>query len=376
MIKRMIIMLVAVGVVLGAVFGFQVFKAHIIKHVLASFANPPQTVSTTTAGYQPWHPAIDAVGSLAAVQGANLSLEVAGLVTAIGFHSGADVQKGQLLLRLRDDDDVARLHALQATAVLARITYDRDRKQFRAQAVSQATIDADAATLKNDEAQVAAQQAVVDQKTLRAPFTGTLGIRAVDLGQYLAAGTTVVGLQALDTLYADFYLPQQDLARIRVGLDVAVTVDAYKGRSFPGRIVAINPAVDPNSRNVQVRAALANPGRLLRPGMFATLAIDAGSPERHITLPQTAIAYNSYGESVFVVVHRKAAAKGAPDLFAEQKFITTGPTRGDQVAVLTGLAAGDVVVTSGQIKLHNGSPVLIDNAVQPLDAAHPVLMDP
>lgn len=376
MTKRMIVMLIAVGVVLGAVFGFQMVKARIIKHVLASFANPPQTVSTTTAGYQQWHPAINAVGSLTAVQGANLSLELAGLVTEIDFRSGEDVQKGQVLLRLRADDDIARLHALEATAMLARINYDRDRKQYRAQAVSQATIDTDAATLKNDEAQVAAQQAVVDQKVLRAPFSGTLGIRAVDLGQYLPAGTTVVGLQALETLFADFYLPQQDLSRIRVGQDMTATVDAYPGRTFSGRIVAINPAVDPNSRNMEVRAALPNPGHLLRPGMFATLAVGSGAPEPHITLPQTAIAYNSYGDSVFVVVHKKPAAKGAPDLFTEQKFVTTGPTRGDQVAVLTGLTAGEVVVTSGQIKLRNGSPVLISNTVQPLDSAHPVVMDP
>ena len=317
MAKRMIIMLVAVGLVLGGVFGFQMMKARIIKHVMASFANPPQTVSTTVASLQDWRASIGAVGSLTAVQGANLSLEVPGIVTEIDFRSGENVQKGQVLLRLRADDQIAQLHALQATAELARINYDRDLKQYRAQAVSQATLDTDAATLKNDEAQVAAQQALVDQKILRAPFSGTLGIRAVDLGEYLQAGTTVVGLQSLDPMFADFYLPQQDLSRISVGQPVTATIDAYPGKTFPGRIMAINPAVDPNSRNVQVRADLPNPDHLLRPGMFATLDIESGAPEPHITLPQTAVAYNSYGDSVFVVVH-KAAAKGAPSLFAEE----------------------------------------------------------
>jgi len=376
MAKRMIIMLVAVGLVLGGVFGFQALKARIIKHVMASFANPPQTVSTITAGLQEWQPAISAVGSLTAVEGANLSLEVAGIVTEIDFHSGEDVQKGQVLLRLRADQDIAQLHALEATARLARINYDRDLKQYRAQAVSQATLDTDRATLANDEAQVAAQQAAVDHKILRAPFSGTLGIRAVDLGQYLAAGTTVVGLQALDTIFADFYLPQQDLSRIQVGQSVTAAFDAYPGRSFAGHIIAINPAVDPNSRNFQVRAELPNPGHLLRPGMFATLDIEGGKLEPRITLPQTAVAYNSYGDSVFIVVHKPPAAKGAPQLFAEQTFVTVGPTRGDQVAVVKGVKAGDVVVTSGQVKLHNGSPVIINNKVQPLNSAHPVLTDP
>jgi len=376
MVKRMIFMLFAVGLVVAALVGFQMFKTRMIKRAMAAFANPPQTVSTITASEQEWRPALTAVGSLTAVQGANLSLEVSGIVTEIDFRSGADVQKGQILLRLRVDDDIARLHALEATAELARINYNRDLRQFRAQAVSQATLDTDAATLKNDEAQVAAQQAIVDQKILRAPFSGELGIRAVDLGQYLSAGTTVVGLQALDTLFDDFYLPQQDLSRIRVGQNVTALVDAYPGREFPGKIAAIDSAVDSSSRNIEVRAALPNAEHLLRPGMFTTLSIDAGVPEQRITLPQTAVAYDSYGNSVYVVVHKPVTGPGTPELFAEQKFVTLGATRGDQVAVLKGLRSGDVVVTSGQVKLRNGSPVVISNTVQPLDEAHPVVADP
>jgi len=372
MAKRMIIMLIAVSVVLGLVFGFQVFKAHIIKKVMASLANPPQTVSTVVAGYSEWQPATAAVGSLRAVNGANLSLEVPGIVSQIDFKSGDDVPAGKVLLRLRADDDIAKLHALQATATLAQINYDRDRKQFAARAVSRATLDTDEATLKNDQAQVAAQQAIVDQKILRAPFAGHIGIRQVDLGQYLAAGTQVVTLQALDPLYADFYLPQQALAHLKVGQAATVQVDTYQGENFSGQIIAISPQVDPSSRNVQVRATLANPNHRLLPGMFATLDIDTGAKQRLITLPQTAIAYNPYGDTVYIVLDKGGKnATGQPNLIAQQTFVTTGATRGDQVAVLKGIKAGDVIVSAGQIKLHNDIPVLINNSVQPLNDRHP-----
>ncbi|MGH7104859.1 MAG: efflux RND transporter periplasmic adaptor subunit [Acetobacteraceae bacterium] len=376
MARRMIVMLIAVGVVLGGIVGFQSFKAHIITRVMASLANPPQTVSAIKADYQGWKPALSAVGTLTAEQGAELSLQLPGIVSTIAFKSGQDVQKGAVLLRLRDDEDAARLRALQATANLARITYERDRKLAPGRVISQATLDTDAANFENAEAQVATQRALLDQKVLRAPFSGHLGIRAVDLGQYLPAGTTVVGLQALDHLFADFYLPQQDLARLRVGQPVTATIDAWPDRHFPGRIVAINPKVDPNSRNVLVRAELANPDHTLLPGMFARISIGTGEEEQRITLPATAISYNSYGDSVFVVVPGKEQAKGQPQHIAEQKFVDLGPSRGDQVSVLKGVAQGDLVVTAGQMKLHNGSPVMVNNTVQPSDSANPSLVDP
>jgi membrane fusion protein, multidrug efflux system len=375
MTKRMIIMLIAVAVVLGGVFGFQVFKANIIKHVMASLANPPQTVSTVTAGYQQWQPAVSAVGTLRAVNGAELSLQLAGIVSELDFKSGDDVRAGQVLLRLRSDDDVAKLQSLQATAELAQITYDRDRKQLQAQAISRATLDSDVASLKNNQAQVAEQQAVVDQKILRAPFAGHLGIRAVDLGQYLAAGTQVVTLQALDPLYLDFFLPQQALANIKVDQAVVVHVDTWPGVNFAGQIIAINPQVDPTSRNVQIRATLPNPDHRLLPGMFATLDISTGAPQHQITLPQTAVAYNPYGDTVYVVLDKGKDAQGKPQLIAQQTFVTTGDTRGDQVAILKGIKAGDVIVSAGQIKLHNGSPVVVNNTVQPTDNPHPDVAD-
>ena len=237
-------------------------------------------------------------------------------------------------------------------------------------------MDTDAANLKNAKAQVAEQQAVLDKKSLRAPFAGHLGIRAVDLGQYLGAGTAIVTLQALDPIFLDFFVPQQSVDQVRIGQTVAVKVDAFKDRTFPGEISAINPKVDSNSRNVQIRATLKNPDHKLLPGMYATVEIATGAPQNYITLPQTAITYNPYGDTVYVVDNTSAASGGKPQLIARQTFVTTGATRGDQVAVLKGVNEGDMIVTAGQIKLHNGSPVLIDNSITPTaDAAPAVPLD-
>jgi membrane fusion protein (multidrug efflux system) len=371
MTKRMVIMLVAVAVVLGGIYGFQVFKGIMIKKFMSALGNPPQTVSVSKAGYSEWQPTIEAIGSLRAVKGADLSLEVSGVVDTISFNSGDDVEAGAVLLTLRSQDDTAKLESLQATAQLNQITYDRDQKQFKLQAVSQATLDTDAANLKNANAQVAQQQAILDKKTLRAPFAGHLGIRAVDLGQFLSAGTAIVTLQALDPVFVDFFVPQQAVAQVQIGQTVAVKIDAYKGQTFTGEITALNPKVDASSRNVQIRATLKNPDHKLLPGMYATVDISTGAPQKYITLPQTVITYNPYGDTVYIVDDKGTDANGKPQLIARQTFVTTGPTRGDQVAVLKGVNDGDTIVTAGQIKLHNGSIVLIDNSIAPTADATP-----
>jgi membrane fusion protein (multidrug efflux system) len=376
MIKRMVIMLVMVGIVLAGIFGFQVFKAGMIKKFMAQAASPPQTVSASKVSASDWQSKIEAVGSLRAVKGADLSIEVAGVVDTISFNSGDDVQEGAPLLKLRADDDIAKLESLQAQAQLSQITYDRDQKQLKINAVSQATIDTDAANLKNAKAQVAQQQAILDKKFLRAPFAGHLGIRSVDVGQYLAPGTAIVTLQALDPIYLDFFVPQQEVARIKLGEAVEVRIDAFADQVFAGEIAAINPRVDASSRNVQVRAALKNPDHRLLPGMYATVAIPTGAPEHLVTLPQTAIAYSPYGDTVYLVEQDGNDQDGKPKLIARQTFVTTGATRGDQVAVLKGVKEGDMIVTAGQIKLHNGSVVLINNTVAPTaDAAPTVPID-
>lgn len=371
MTKRMVIMLVAVAIVLGGIFGFQLFKAAMIKKFMSAMASPAQTVSSTKAAYSQWQPTIEAIGSLRAVKGADLSLEVSGVVDSISFNSGDDVVEGAVLLKLRANDDAAKLQSLQATAQLNKLNYERDQKQFKIQAVSQATLDADAANLKNADAQVAQQQAILDKKTLRAPFAGHLGIRAVDIGQYLGAGTAIVTLQALDPIFMDFFVPQQAIDQVRIGQKVALKVDAYKDQVFSGEIAAVNPKVDASSRNVQVRATLRNADHKLLPGMYATIDIATGAPQEYITLPQTAITYNPYGDTVYIVDGNGTDAAGKAQAVARQTFVTVGSTRGDQVAVLKGVKEGDTVVTAGQIKLHNGSPVVIDNAIAPTADASP-----
>ena len=375
MTKRMIIMLIAVGVVFGGVFGFQIFKNAMIKKFMSAMPQPPQTVSTVTAAIQEWQPQIEAVGSLRAVNGADLAFEVSGIVKELHFKSGDDVAAGDILLTLRADDDIAKLEALQATAALSGIVQQRDQEQFKIRAVSQATLDTDAANLKNAKAQVAEQEAVIAKKTLRAPFAGHLGVRAVDIGQYISAGTTVVTLQALDPIYADFFLPQQALNQIRLEQAVTIKIDTYPDQDFSGTITAINPKVDAATRNVQVRATLKNPDRRLLPGMYASVNVAAGSKQRYITLPQTAVTYNPYGETVYVIDDKGQDPQGHPQLIARQIFVTAGSKRGDQVAILSGVEEGQTVVTAGQMKLRNGSPLAIDNTIRPTADANPLPID-
>ncbi|MEH2571760.1 efflux RND transporter periplasmic adaptor subunit [Bradyrhizobium sp. AZCC 1708] len=340
MFRRMAIMLVAVGVVFAAIFGFQAFKAAMIQKAIATLRNPPQTVSTIAAETQPWRDRLQAVGSARAEKGADLSPQVSGLVKAIHFRSGEKVEKGALLVELEATEEIARLHAIQATAELSQLNYDRNKQLLTTNAVSQQTLDTALATLKNNQAQVAQQQAVVDYKSIRAPFSGRLGIRRIDLGQYIAPGTTIVTLQQLDPIYIDFYLPQQALASIRVGQTVVAEVDTYPGHKFTGRILAISPRINEASRNVQVRATFDNPDDKLRPGMFASIEIEVGTPNQYVTLPKTAIYHNAYGDIAYLVETSKGGEGAQDHKIARQVFVKTGPTRGDQVAVLEAFSPG------------------------------------
>jgi membrane fusion protein (multidrug efflux system) len=373
MTKRMLLMLVLVGLVFGGIFGFQAFKAHMIRKFMAAQGQPVQTVSTAKAAYGEWQPSFDAVGTLVAVRGADLAPEIAGIVTAIRFKSGDDVKAGAPLVDLNAAQEIAQLQALEASAQLAGINYARDAEQLKVKAVSQAVVDTDAANLKAARAQLANQQALIDKKRIRAPFAGRLGIRAVNLGQYVSAGTKLVTLQALDPIFVDFSVPQSLLGSIAVGQEVAAKSDAFPGERFDGKVTAIDAKVDPATRNATVRASLQNPQHRLLPGMFATVEVHTGTVQRYLTLPQAAISYNPYGDTVYVVDEQGKGPAGKPKLVAEQRFVTTGATRGDQVAVLSGIKEGDIVVTAGQIKLRNGSPIVINNALQPLNnpAPHP-----
>jgi membrane fusion protein (multidrug efflux system) len=369
-VKRLVIVVVVLAILFGLVFGWGALKAHFIGKFLATLPYQPQTVSDITAADAAWQPSMSAVGSVIAINGANLSSEVSGIVDSINFESGDTVSPGQTLLTLRTNNDPAMLAQLQATAAVDESNYERDRKQFRADAVSAAQVDSDRATYLAAEAQVQGQLAEMAEKVVKAPFAGTLGIRQVNLGQYLAAGTEIVSLQQLDPLFVDFYLPQQALAQIKTAQPVTVAIDAFPGHAFPGTISAINSVVDTASRTIQVRATIQNTSLLLRPGMFATITIVVGAPARLITLPQTAITYNPYGDTVYVL-HKGQDHAGKPALIASQTFVKVGDTRGDQVAILKGVSSGDLVVTAGQLKLHNGSTVIVDNAVPVPDDAHP-----
>ncbi|WP_233863453.1 efflux RND transporter periplasmic adaptor subunit [Paraburkholderia adhaesiva] len=372
MAKRMIIMLICVGLLLGALVGFNLFRAHMIKQFMASNAAPPATVTAAVASYQTWQPQLAAVGSLRAVRGVEVTTEVAGLVREIAFNSGQEVKTGQVLVRLNDDSDRAQLASLQAAAELAQTVYKRDQAQFGIQAIAKAQLDADAADLKSKRAQVDQQAALVEKKTIRAPFAGRVGITTVNPGQYINPGDAIVTLQAIDPIYADFYLPQKQLGQLQVGQAIVVDTDAFGNRAFDGKIRSINPRVDSATRNVQIEATVDNRERKLLPGMYANVKIDAGTVERYLTLPQTAITYNPYGATVFVVKPgQQKNAQGKVMPVAQQVFVTPGPTRGDQVAILKGINEGTQVVTSGQLKLKNGTPLVIDNRVLPADNPNP-----
>jgi membrane fusion protein (multidrug efflux system) len=325
LLRRLIIMLIIVGAIGGGLFWFNDFRAGKIEIVIASLADPTQTVSTTVVDALDWQSSLTAVGTFRAVNGADLALQQSGIVDKIDFESGKAVTAGDVLLTLHQEDDIAKLASLQATADGFSITLKRDQGQLKINTTSQATVDSNEVNLRNARALVAQQQVLVDQKTLKAPFTGRIGVRQVDVGQYLSAGTTIVTLQALDRLFVDFTLPQRAVDQVKVGQTVEAHVDAIPGQTFKGEIEAINSKVDSTSRNVQVRAIFVNPGHRLLPGMYTSVDVAVGKPESHLTLPQTAIVYNPYGNSVFLAV--KSAEAGKEGLVARQTFVQTGPTR-------------------------------------------------
>ncbi len=353
-------------IVFAAIFAFP-----ILAYMKTGFPQqPPATVTTIAAQYENWIPDLRVVGSLKPVRGADLSVEVPGIVDEVNFDSGGDVEAGARVLHLRDGDIAAKLHTLEAARDLAQVTFNRDKAQLERQLISQAQFDASSSTLASTQAQVAEQAAILEKYTLRAPFAGHLGVRTINAGQYISPGTSVVTLQALDPIFFDFSLPQQQLGQVKVGQTVSILVDAYPGTSFTGKITTIDPKVDPATRNVAIRATFPNPQRKLLPGMYATAQIATGAAARYITLPQTAITFNPYGNMVFVV-QDSTDKTGKKSLAAKQTVVTTGPTRGDQIAITSGLKEGDVVVTTGQLKLLNDSPVSINNTIQPTNDPDP-----
>jgi len=405
--KRMIAMVLLVLLLIAIIIGI---KALLIMRMMAGMKPPPPSVvSTAKAAYEEWQPSLNAVGTLRAARGADLALDIAGLVTKVNLKSGDEVKEGQVLLQLRDSEDSAQLRQLEAAAALADVTLKRAQQQLGAQAISKADFDTAAADLKAKQAAVAQQQVNVAKKTLRAPFDGRAGIITINPGAYLNSGAIIVTLQQIDPVFVDFHLPQRNLDSLRVGQKVALTLDAYPGKHFEGTLSAISPKIDNDTRNVQIEATVPNPDRTLTPGMFANVSIDVGQKQRYLTLPQTAVVYNPYGETVYVVKKKSeydkmqaeaaksaaaSAAKTPPadakdagkdkgaskdkagkdagdPLVAQQTFVTTNGTRGDQISITKGLDESAEVVTSGQVKLKSGALITIDNSVQPANSPNP-----
>ena len=369
--RRMRWMLAIVGTALLLIFGYIKLSPLVAYLMMPKGAFIQiQSVSTVHAQHLVWQDELRSVGTLHAVEGADLASEIAGLVTYIGFRPGEDVHKGTLLVQLRDDSDRAQLAALQAAATLATQTYTRDAALIKSAAISQTEYDSALANMKGAHAQADSQAAIVEKKAIRAPYDGRVGIRQVDVGQYVSAGQVIVTLQQLDPILVDFQVPQQQLSMLSVGSKVALTSDAAPGKTFAGEVIAFDPKVDPDTRTVHVRASVANPEKKLLPGMFATVMTNVGQAKTLLTLPQTAVVYNPYGDTVYVVAKTKPADGGDEELTAQQRFVTVGETRGDQVAILSGVTAKDVVVSAGQLKLKNGTLVKVNNSVSlPNDVA-------
>ncbi len=368
--KRTLGVIAAILVVVGAIAYWKYYTIRQLMAKMAAQKPQPAMVSSIAAREETWQDRHHAVGSLAAVQGVTVANELAGTVRKIAFESGDNVKQGDLLVALDVTSDEAQLRGLKAQAELARISLER-AKELRRQGTN-AQADLDAAQAQADQARAAADslEAVIAKKVIVAPFSGRLGIRQVNQGQYLAAGSPIVALQTLDPIYVNFSLPQQAVVDLAVGLAVEVKIDAYPGEVFAGTINAVAAGVDDATRNVAVQATLRNADARLKPGMFGTVDVLLQGTRKFVTLPQPAIVYNAYGNTVYVVERAKDAA-GGETATAHQRVVMLGETRGDQVAVLKGVAAGDEVVTAGQLKLRNGVPVAVNNRIQVDNSATP-----
>jgi membrane fusion protein, multidrug efflux system len=338
-----------------------------------SYAPPPECVSFALAREEKWQTTLSAIGSITAVQGVTLTPDIPGMVREIAFESGAVVAKGDLLVRLDISSEEAQLRAVEAQLELARINLARVRKLREENTVAQSELDSAEAGYKQTQANADNIRATIEKKTLRAPFAGRLGIRLVNLGQYLDAGRPIVSLQSLEPLHADFALPQQDLARLKAGLRVKLTTDAYPGQIFDGTLTAINPELDPSTRSVGLQATLDNPGQLLRPGMFARVEVLLPEEKPVLVIPATAVLSAPYGDSVYVVEPGTGQDGKKPELTVRQQFVRTGRARGDFLAVESGLKAGARIVSAGVFKLRNGMSVVENSELAPKasDQPHP-----
>ena len=367
---RMFLTLLGCLIVFGGVFGYKAWTAHVTEQFLSNRSAPVQTVSAMEAPTATWQGRIRAVGSLSAIRGVEVATEIDGRVTEVAVEDGARVEQGEVLVRLSSAGLEADLRAAKADARLAEIELERQRRLRQQNANSEADVDRAESELEQARGRAGSVRAALAKKTIRAPFAGRVGIVQVDLGQYLGVGHAVVTLQTLDPIHVDFSVPQRELARLEAGQKIRAEVDTWPDAGFAGEITAISPRVESSTRNVSVRGRLDNPEGRLRPGMFVRTAVQMPQQQEVVTLPQTAISYNPYGDSVFLVNEQETEA-GETRLTVERKFVRTGETRGDQVQVLEGVEPGQRVVTAGQLKLRNGSRVKIDNSIEPANDPSP-----
>lgn len=371
----MIIMLLLAAVVFGGVFGVQYMGRKAMNDHFDRMPAPPATITAARVEPMTWDNRMAAIGTMVAVNGADVTTQTGGIVTAIHFESGTQVDKGARLVALDAANERGEYERLKAQAQLAELNLARREKLYRLEAISKSDFDAAQAEADAARAAVRAQQALLAQKDIRAPFAGQLGIRRVNIGQYLAPGTGIVSLQSLDPIEFDFALPEQNLSLARPGLAVEVRVDAFPDEIFSGEVTAVEPRVDEATRNFRLRARLPNRQQRLRAGQFGRVELLLPGQRQVLAVPRTAVNYSSYGTSVYVIqeVRKTAGAAAAPaggdapqaTLEVVQRFVRVGEARGDFVAVTEGLQPGDQVASSGLLKLRNQQPVLIDNRVVP-----------
>lgn len=357
MLKRYLIVIVLTVLLLGGLFGFKFYQIHLATSHMPP--PPPATVAATSVQQEQWQASLSAIGSLTAVASIDVSSEVAGIVKAIHFDSGQTVKQGQLLVELDASTELAELQGLLAEQQLARLQFDRSSKMIEKKFISAADLDLHRAQLDQAIAAVNSKRAMLDKKQIRAPFSGELGMRQVDLGRFLDKGDAIVSLQQLNPIFLDFTLPERHVGKLTIGQTIDVSVQAYPGRNFSGRIQAINPSLEANSRSLKLRASLDNVDKSLHPGMFAQVQIGSGQAVPVLTLPDTAITYNPYGNSVYLIV---STPQG---LSVQSRQIETGQSRNGRVEIVSGLSAGDRVVSAGQVKLRNGMPIVIDDKPAP-----------
>ena len=358
LLARLIVVLILLGLVFGGIFYWKQRQQQLTAAQMSQ-PRPPASVAVTEVRTDQWQPRLKAVGSVSATQGIFVTNEVSGMVLEILFASGQQVRAGEVLVRLEDSVDVADLRGLQAERDLASIKFKRLAKLVKDRSVSQSDYDEAKAELDSAQAKVAAKRAVIEKKSIRAPFEGILGIRSVDIGEYLAPGAQLVPLQALDPVYVDFSLPERHFAQLHSGQPVEVRVTAQPERVFQGEITAINPGINEATRSIQIQATLTNDEQLLRPGMFAEVEVLLPQRDEVVTIDRAAITYTPYGDSVFLAVEKDG------QLQAERRQVTTGLVQEGRAEILAGLQPGDRVVLAGQLKLRNGQAVQIDNEVLP-----------